>query len=250
MTCVATVVHHNMGCGGIPIRPPRMLGPFSAKLWAHTLLGLYPEGSGTAWSPPTTGRQPPLPGPPTAPCREGWPARGRFSPSCAWQPPRLHHPRERPGAGQNRRNVKQTREWCPPPVGRLRTKAARLLRSRFVFCPRDLDLPSQNLGPWHLRPLCPLPPCRCEPQRSPLRTPAAPRLLPSRTQLGGGQNGREDGHTDTDVRREGGGGGDGAEGGLGTMATQSECERLTGPRTRSCQPEGHSGTAIGLVHSL
>ena len=55
----------------------------------------------------------------------------------------------------------------------------------------------------------------CEPPPPPESCPRARSSVVA-------QKCREDGHTDTDVRREGGRGEDGAEGGLGTMATRSE----------------------------
>ena len=111
--------------------------------------------------------------------REGWPARSRFSPSCAWPQPRLLHVG---GPGVRRTVAMQSRHegGVHRQLG-ASEQGQPVPRSRFVFCPRDLDLPSQNLGTWHSRPLCSLPPCRCEPRRIPPANPAAPRIQPSHT---------------------------------------------------------------------
>ena len=42
---------HNTGA--LPTSISTVARQFSARLWVHTSLGLLPEGSGTAWSPPT-----------------------------------------------------------------------------------------------------------------------------------------------------------------------------------------------------
>ena len=104
--------------------------------------------------------------------REGWPVRGRFSPSCAWPQPRLLHPHGRPGCAQNSCNAKQTRRWCPPPVGR-GSPCAKISIRILSSGSGSIKSKSRNMA---LATILPPAPCRCEQRHSLLRTPENPAL--------------------------------------------------------------------------
>ena len=144
-------------------------------------------------------RQPTSPEPPTELFREGWPARRGFSPSYAWPQPRLH-PRGRPGGAQNRRSAKQT-----PNKGSPSAKISIRLQSRnmaFVTTlpPASLQMRAPALSTTNPR----------RPKNPALARSSVVAKIVERTA------------TPTLTCGKGGGGEDGAEGGLGTMATRSE----------------------------
>ena len=145
-TRVAKIVHHNMGCGGIPIRPapvpqtqqgsrersgscttqepcppqsPRLFGPSPQDYGLTPRSGFCQKGQElSGLLRPPAANLPSQDHQPSSAARVDQLGVGSFLPT-PWPQPRLLHLRGRPGDAPNRHNAKQTRVWCPPSVGRL-----------------------------------------------------------------------------------------------------------------------------------
>ena len=224
-TRVAKIVHHNMGCGGIPIRPAPVPQPQQ---------GSCDSSGGCTTQEPCPPQSPRLFGPSPQDYgltpRSGFCQKGQELP-CLLRPPAAnlpsqdHQPSSSARVGQlevgSLLPTPGRNQDCSIHVGGPVMRRTVTMQSRHEggvhrhlgaseqgqpVC-QDLDS-SSVLGIW----ICQVKisehgirdhSAACLPQmQAPQRTPAAPRILPSRTQLGGGQKCREDGHTDTDVWRE------------------------------------------------
>ena len=161
----------------------------------------------TCWSPRTTDRRSLQPTKPSVLWLGGPQAPDKCVLSVCVRLPKLHHPHGRNQDGPFRRHAMEKRGWHPPQAARQSRPDPSLSTARWW-------------QPWRL-----LPDRRVRP-RSQWRIPVFPEPPLSRTQLDGGQRNRENGHNDTDVRREGEGSEDDATRSPCTGVGQCESRNL------------------------
>ena len=205
-----------------------MLAPHScARCGVLTSLWPWRGWRGNFWSPQTICLQPHRPEPPVVLCAEDAQVLGRFSLSGAAQRPKQPHRRllregGEPSQCNGDTSVVSTASCAPPKSGNPSPKISIRRWSRGSGAAKSKSREVRWSRTWHLLL------GKCGHQHSPLQTPAVPEPPLSHMQRDGGQKRREDGHMDTDVRREGEEGGGAFSGGHGRGGTQSSSKKLDG----------------------